>query len=177
MVPQNNRNIGYISQCSLSLPPDAVQPLHKSTLCDGMPDRSHAQARQWNHDARPQKVYWLQVLYDQLSIRGHLFQLENAHSSWKEENSLLEGVTTSPAEEVRKVDGEGTPYYNPERNATLPGIRPKGVVEKCTFCDHLIKRGKLPRCVEACPADARIFGRSRRSPKSDKPIAGKIQTF
>jgi molybdopterin-containing oxidoreductase family iron-sulfur binding subunit len=50
------------------------------------------------------------------------------------------------------------PYYNPSPAATIPGIRPRGIVEKCTFCDHRLKIGELPACVVACPADARIFG-------------------
>jgi molybdopterin-containing oxidoreductase family iron-sulfur binding subunit len=31
-------------------------------------------------------------------------------------------------------------------------------VEKCTFCDHRVRQGELPYCVEACPTNARIFG-------------------
>jgi molybdopterin-containing oxidoreductase family iron-sulfur binding subunit len=33
-----------------------------------------------------------------------------------------------------------------------------GVVEKCTFCSHRLKVGKLPACVKACVGKARYFG-------------------
>jgi Fe-S-cluster-containing dehydrogenase component len=32
------------------------------------------------------------------------------------------------------------------------------VADKCTWCYHRIKVGKLPACVEACPTGARVFG-------------------
>jgi Fe-S-cluster-containing dehydrogenase component len=37
-------------------------------------------------------------------------------------------------------------------------IRPVGVVEKCTYCLHRTRKGKLPACLEACPTGARVFG-------------------
>jgi len=52
-------------------------------------------------------------------------------------------------------------------------VRPKGVVEKCTFCHHRLQKAReqarlegrtlregdyLPACVEACPAQAMYFG-------------------
>lgn len=37
-------------------------------------------------------------------------------------------------------------------------IRPKGVVEKCTFCLHRTRAGKYPACLEVCPTGARVFG-------------------
>ena len=37
-------------------------------------------------------------------------------------------------------------------------IRPQGVVEKCHFCLHRTRKGKLPACLEACPTGARVFG-------------------
>ena len=36
--------------------------------------------------------------------------------------------------------------------------RKQGVVEKCTFCIHRARQGRLPACVEACPTGARVFG-------------------
>jgi molybdopterin-containing oxidoreductase family iron-sulfur binding subunit len=37
-------------------------------------------------------------------------------------------------------------------------VRPQGVMEKCTFCLHRTRNGKLPACLEACPTGARVFG-------------------
>ncbi|MDP2919200.1 MAG: 4Fe-4S dicluster domain-containing protein [Dehalococcoidia bacterium] len=42
-------------------------------------------------------------------------------------------------------------------NPLVP-VRPMSVVEKCTFCVHRTRNGKLPRCVEVCPVGARHFG-------------------
>jgi len=37
-------------------------------------------------------------------------------------------------------------------------LRPKGVVEKCTFCLQRTRAGKYPACLEVCPTGARVFG-------------------
>ncbi len=42
-------------------------------------------------------------------------------------------------------------------NSKVP-VRPVGVPEKCTFCVHRTREGRLPRCVEVCPVQARHFG-------------------
>ena len=57
-----------------------------------------------------------------------------------------------------KCDGCGAcadacPYNAIFANAEL------GICQKCTGCAHLLDNGyKLPRCVEACPTDALLFG-------------------
>ncbi len=52
-----------------------------------------------------------------------------------------------PAEEI-----------NTEQSYLSNRIRPQGVVEKCTFCLHRTRKGRLPACLEACPTGARVFG-------------------
>lgn len=37
-------------------------------------------------------------------------------------------------------------------------VRPRGVVEKCTFCLQRTRAGKYPACLEVCPTGARVFG-------------------
>lgn len=49
------------------------------------------------------------------------------------------------------------PVEPAEPNPLVP-VRPIGVVEKCTFCVHRVRRGQLPKCVEVCPVHARHFG-------------------
>jgi len=47
---------------------------------------------------------------------------------------------------------------NPNQSYLSNRIRPKGVVEKCTFCLQRTRAGKYPACLEVCPTGARVFG-------------------
>ncbi len=47
---------------------------------------------------------------------------------------------------------------NPNQSYLSNRIRPQGVVEKCHFCLHRTREGRLPACLEACPTGARVFG-------------------
>jgi dimethyl sulfoxide reductase iron-sulfur subunit len=55
------------------------------------------------------------------------------------------------------VVGYGKDYSVDGRLVFTPE-RPKGVVEKCTFCVERVDVGEQPFCVESCPLGARIFG-------------------
>ncbi len=63
-----------------------------------------------------------------------------------------------------------------ELNSLVP-IRPVGVVEKCTFCVHRVRRGKSPRCVEVCPVQARHFGNLNDPESSVSKMLRSILSF
>jgi len=47
---------------------------------------------------------------------------------------------------------------NPDMSYLSNRPRPKGVMEKCTFCLHRTRQGRMPACVEVCPTGSRKFG-------------------
>jgi Fe-S-cluster-containing dehydrogenase component len=47
---------------------------------------------------------------------------------------------------------------NPNLHVLGNRPRPRGVVEKCTFCVQRVRDGRYPACVEICPVGARKFG-------------------
>lgn len=55
---------------------------------------------------------------------------------------------------------------NPDQSYLSNRIRPRGVMEKCTFCLHRVRKGLYPACLEACPTGSRKFG-NMLDPKSE----------
>jgi Fe-S-cluster-containing dehydrogenase component len=47
---------------------------------------------------------------------------------------------------------------NPNMSYLSNRPRPKGVMEKCTYCLHRTRLGRMPACVEVCPTGSRKFG-------------------
>jgi len=93
------------------------------------------------------------------------FNKEEPHARYRDNVPLIQGGTATGQETARKT-GEKLPNYNPDRAATYAGIRPKGIVEKCTLCDHRLAANQNPWCVVSCPAQARTVG-DLDDPKSE----------
>ncbi len=47
---------------------------------------------------------------------------------------------------------------NPNMSYLSNRPRPKGVMEKCHFCLHRTREGRMPACLEVCPTGSRKFG-------------------
>jgi Fe-S-cluster-containing dehydrogenase component len=80
-----------------------------------------------------------------------------AHAFYRDPTEIIKGCTASGAETAKKA-GDLPPYRNEYGHPDYESVRKQGVVEKCIFCEHRIKKGDLPNCVVACPSRARIFG-------------------
>ncbi len=87
------------------------------------------------------------------------FNEDEPHPFWRSE---------AGRDVTERTGAEYFPYYNPNRATTWngTGVRTRGVVEKCSFCDHRLEVGKRPFCAERCPAEAIHFG-DLNDPASD----------
>ncbi|MDI6790263.1 MAG: 4Fe-4S binding protein [Thermodesulfobacteriota bacterium] len=77
--------------------------------------------------------------------------------SHMDKNELIKGCTASGSEVADKA-GAIPPHRNAYRYPGYKDVRKDGMIEKCTFCIHRVKKGEEPYCVVSCPANARTFG-------------------
>lgn len=83
--------------------------------------------------------------------------------------------TTACPYTVRQFNWKKPEWPRPMEAALSPdvSVRPRGVVEKCSFCHHRLQRAQdkaraegrplrdgdyVPACVQSCPAEAMFFG-------------------
>lgn len=94
--------------------------------------------------------------------------------------------TTACPYTVRQFNWKRPDWPSPMEQGLTPdvSIRPKGVVEKCTFCHHRLQKAReaaraegrtlrdgdyTPACVQTCPTKAMVFG-DLDDPSSDVAV-------
>jgi Fe-S-cluster-containing dehydrogenase component len=101
--------------------------------------------------------------YSVISYTGE--EGEPAHAMYADRTVTIKGCTMSGAS-MAVVAGANPPHRTRYTHPEYKDVRRSNITEKCYFCDHRIKKGKLPYCVVSCPANARIFG-DKDDPNSD----------
>ncbi|MBP6338932.1 MAG: 4Fe-4S dicluster domain-containing protein [Vitreoscilla sp.] len=101
---------------------------------------------------------------------------ENPQPRWADKTSAVPGCTASGAEVAAKA-GALPPMLNQWKGSELQPVRKDDVIEKCTFCYHRVQNGLRPACVDACPAQARIFGDQEDPASQISQILKKEKSF
>jgi Fe-S-cluster-containing dehydrogenase component len=90
---------------------------------------------------------------------------KDTHPFFRDRSEIIAGATASGAEVARQA-GSIPPHRNRYGHPDYGDVRRAGVMEKCIFCHHRVKKGEMPYCVVSCPSGGRIFG-DINNPKSE----------
>ncbi|MBC8208211.1 MAG: 4Fe-4S dicluster domain-containing protein [Desulfobulbaceae bacterium] len=100
--------------------------------------------------------------YGEYSVISYNEEGEPYQALFSDSKELIPGCTTSGTH-IARAAGATPPHLTRYGHPEYDDTRRSGIVEKCYFCDHRVKKGDQPYCVESCPAGARIFGNIRDS--------------
>ena len=111
-----------------------VLPVRQPAVRPGLPGRRHLAGAGWH--------------------RGHRLRLVHRvpRTAWPPARTGR-GASTGARRRCRSRRGESEPALPRQSRA-----EDRACVEKCTFCIHRTRQGRLPACAEACPTGARVFG-------------------
>ena len=147
----------------------------RARLADGLReagvDLDHAD-RYYDHESVPQPGKFYFPVQCQQCDNPPCVKVCPVEATWREADGII-AIDYDWCIGCRYCEA-ACPYWARRFNFTAPKIpedqlnpdmaylgnrpRPKGVVEKCTFCIQRTRKGRYPACVEICPVGARKFG-------------------
>ncbi len=95
--------------------------------------------------------------YGEYSVISFNEESEPGQDFYKNNKAILPGMSSSGIDTARAARAT-PPYRTLYDHPDYDDVRRPNIVEKCIFCDHRVKKGKKPYCVDSCPSGARTFG-------------------
>jgi len=112
----------------------------------------------------------------QYSVISYNEEGEPTQPFFTDKTEVIKGCTASGAE-LAALTGANPPHRTNYSHPDYKDVRRDNIVEKCIFCDHRVKNGLLPACVEACPSGARVFGDLNDAASEPAKLLKKYKSF